>query len=132
MRTTGRYASFHVLVTRVEPDKTTLQAHDAAISKVSWAHPEFGTIIASASFDRTVKVWEQTSYVEIEQPQVNGASGGPSTSSRWTERAILPEAKGTVRSVEFAPQHFGLKLVSPNPIVFGPSVRYAHFRSVEK
>ncbi|KAJ3492262.1 hypothetical protein NLI96_g113 [Meripilus lineatus] len=88
------------------------KAHDAAISKVSWAHPEFGTIIASASFDRTVKVWEQTSYVEIEQPQVNGASGGPSTSSRWTERAILPEAKGTVRSVEFAPQHFGLKLAT--------------------
>lgn len=98
-----------------------LQAHDAAISKVSWAHPEFGTILASASFDRTVKVWEQTSYVEAEQPQVNGASGGPSSSSRWTERAVLPEAKGTVRSVEFAPQHFGLKLVSQNVAELRPA-----------
>lgn len=89
---------------------TFTQAHDAAVAKVSWAHPEFGTIIASSSFDRTVKIWEQTSYAEIEQPQVNGASSSAS-SSRWTERAVLVDAKFSVRAVEFAPQHFGLKLV---------------------
>lgn len=87
-----------------------LQAHDAAITKVSWAHPEFGTIIASASFDRTVKIWEQTSYSDSD-PQVNGASSS-SSGSRWVERASLSDAKGTVRGVEFSPQHFGLKLVS--------------------
>ncbi|KAF7348602.1 Purine-cytosine permease fcyB [Mycena venus] len=103
------------------------KAHDAAVSKISWAHPEFGTIIASASFDRTVKVWEQTSGVgqlpDSQQQQVavngNGNGGhasqsqtpGPST-SRWIERAVLPEARGTVRAVEFAPHHFGLKLAS--------------------
>ncbi|CAL1708976.1 unnamed protein product [Somion occarium] len=87
------------------------KAHDAAVSKVSWAHPEFGIILASSSFDRTVKVWEQTSYVESEQPQINGAASAPS-SSRWTERAVLVDAKGTVRAVEFAPQHFGLKLAT--------------------
>jgi nucleoporin SEH1 len=79
------------------------QAHDAAISKLSWAHPEFGSVIASASFDRTVKIWEQVSIPESEQ---QGAS-------RWVERAILSDAKGTVRSVEFCPHHFGLKLVRP-------------------
>ena len=82
------------------------QAHDAAITKVSWAHPEFGTILASSSFDRTVKVWEQTSYSDPDS-QTNGTSG-----SRWVERASLIDAKGTVRAVEFAPHHFGLKLVS--------------------
>ncbi|KAJ6572140.1 WD40 repeat-like protein [Mycena capillaripes] len=93
------------------------KAHDAAVSKISWAHPEFGTIIASASFDRTVKVWEQTSGVGLadsQQVAVNGngnASQGPST-SRWIERAVLLEARGTVRAVEFAPHHFGLKLAS--------------------
>ncbi|KAJ7222067.1 WD40-repeat-containing domain protein [Mycena haematopus] len=100
------------------------KAHDAAVSKISWAHPEFGTIIASASYDRTVKVWEQTSGVGLldsQQVAVNGNGNaghasqsqtpGPST-SRWIERAVLPEARGTVRSVEFAPHHFGLKLAS--------------------
>ncbi|KAG2059833.1 hypothetical protein BDR06DRAFT_1062601 [Suillus hirtellus] len=43
----------------VEDDR---KAHDATVSKLSWAHPEFGTMLASASFDHTVKIWEQTSF----------------------------------------------------------------------
>ena len=85
------------------------KAHDAAITKVSWAHPEFGTILVSASFDRTVKVWEQTSYT-YPDAQMNNASGS-SAASRWVERAVLVDAKGTVRAVEFAPHQFGLKMV---------------------
>lgn len=87
------------------------QAHDAAISKVSWAHPEFGTVLASSSFDRTVKVWEQIPLTESDATQVNG-SGSATSTSKWVERAMLVDAKGTVRAIEFAPQHFGLKLVS--------------------
>ncbi|CAK5272157.1 unnamed protein product [Mycena citricolor] len=102
------------------------KAHDAAVSKISWAHPEFGTIIASASFDRTVKVWEQASGFAAPEVAVNGSGGfgyasssssslaqtpGPST-SRWVERAVLSEARGTVRAVEFSPHHFGLKLAT--------------------
>ncbi|OCH93924.1 WD40 repeat-like protein [Obba rivulosa] len=87
------------------------KAHDAAISKVCWAHPEFGTILASSSFDRTVKVWEQIPATESDAPQVNG-SGGAVLTSKWVERAMLVDAKGTVRAIEFAPQHFGLKLAS--------------------
>jgi len=90
---------------------------------LSWAHPEFGSIIASASFDRTVKIWEQVSTPESEhQAVVNGPGHSYSSgSSRWVERAVLSDAKGTVRSVEFAPHHFGLKLVSflsDFPIIF--------------
>jgi nucleoporin SEH1 len=78
------------------------------VSKLSWAHPEFGSILASSSFDRTVKIWEQT-YSEAES-QANGAKS--QNVSRWIERAVLVDPKGTVRSVEFAPHHFGLKIVS--------------------
>lgn len=39
------------------------------------------------------------------------AHSGSSSSSRWVERAVLLDARGTVRAVEFAPHHFGLKLV---------------------
>ncbi|KIP09749.1 hypothetical protein PHLGIDRAFT_102282, partial [Phlebiopsis gigantea 11061_1 CR5-6] len=87
------------------------KAHDAAITKVSWAHPEFGTILASSSFDRTVKIWEQNSYSDPE-PQILAGASGSSTASRWVERAVLVDAKGTVRAVEFAPHQFGLKLAT--------------------
>ncbi|KAF9256157.1 WD40 repeat-like protein [Marasmius fiardii PR-910] len=82
------------------------KAHDAAVSKVSWAHPEFGPIIASSSFDRTVKIWEQT----IVNEEVNGTSSAQPAISRWVERAVLLDARGMVRAVEFALHHFGLKL----------------------
>lgn len=78
---------------------------------MSWAHPEFGTVLASGSFDRTVKIWEQAAPGDTDGPQLNGGGPGPSSASRWVERAMLVDAKGTVRGVEFAPHHFGLKLV---------------------
>jgi WD40 repeat protein len=93
-------------------DRVGGQAHDAALTKLSWAHPEFGSVLASSSFDRTVKVWEETPTDNTDQPQANGASAatsGPGT--RWVERAVLADAKGSVRAVEFAPHQFGLKLV---------------------
>ncbi|KAH9974748.1 WD40-repeat-containing domain protein [Lactifluus volemus] len=89
------------------------KAHDAAVTKLSWAHPEFGSVLASSSFDRTVKVWEETPADNTDQPQANGASAatsGPGT--RWVERAVLVDAKGSVRAVEFAPHQFGLKLAT--------------------
>lgn len=82
------------------------------MTKLSWAHPEFGSVLASSSFDRTVKIWEETPADNAEQPQTNGAStaaNGPGT--RWINRAVLADAKGSVRDVEFAPHQFGLKLV---------------------
>ena len=88
------------------------------MSKLSWAHPEFGSIIASSSFDRTVKIWEQAYPVRQAEAQplgVNGSSGSaqaPPSNSRWVERAVLTDSRGTIRSIEFAPHHFGLKLVS--------------------
>ncbi|PFH46735.1 hypothetical protein AMATHDRAFT_77541 [Amanita thiersii Skay4041] len=87
------------------------KAHDAPVSKLSWAHPEFGTILASSSFDRTVKIWEQTTPIISHQALVNGASPQQSI-SRWVERAMLPDAKAGVRAVEFAPHQLGLKLAT--------------------
>ncbi|KAF4563370.1 hypothetical protein EYR40_006909 [Pleurotus pulmonarius] len=90
------------------------KAHDAAVSKVSWAHPTFGSIIASSSFDRTVKIWEQVVDASNNEPKtsINGNGASPASPSRWIERAVLHEARGTVRAVEFAPHHFGLKLAT--------------------
>ncbi|KAF8875224.1 WD40-repeat-containing domain protein [Infundibulicybe gibba] len=68
------------------------KAHDAAVSKLSWAHPEFGSIIASSSFDRTVKVWEQV--LPGGQPISNGSN------SRWAERAATIASDNFLRIYE--------------------------------
>ena len=35
------------------------QAHDDIVNKVKWAHPDFGSIIATSSYDKTVIIWEE-------------------------------------------------------------------------
>ncbi|KAK6454486.1 WD40-repeat-containing domain protein [Scheffersomyces xylosifermentans] len=77
------------------------KAHDSSIVKVSWAHPEFSSskILASCSYDRTVKVWQ-------EQPDELHGSG-----RRWIKLATLAiESYGPIYDVVFAPNHLGLKL----------------------
>ncbi|XP_062933234.1 nucleoporin SEH1-like [Cynocephalus volans] len=33
--------------------------HSGSVWRVTWAHPEFGQVLASCSFDRTAAVWEE-------------------------------------------------------------------------
>lgn len=37
----------------------TWKAHSGSVWKVTWAHPEFGQVLATCSFDRTAAVWEE-------------------------------------------------------------------------
>lgn len=34
-------------------------AHDGPIWKVKWAHPDFGNILATCSYDKSVNIWEE-------------------------------------------------------------------------
>ncbi|KAJ3410845.1 epoxide hydrolase, soluble (sEH) [Chytridiales sp. JEL 0842] len=77
-----------------------LIAHDCSVIKVSWAHPEFGHVFASGSFDRTVKIWE-----EMEHESKGGGR-------RWKLVATLSDARGSIHDVEFAPNHLGLKIAT--------------------
>lgn len=102
-------------------------AHQASVWKVAWAHPEFGQIIASCSFDRTVSIWEdQTAFC---QPHNDGNSVLNHAASRslpassvatgslhnaregWRNQAQLVDSRESVHDVEFAPRHLGLRLV---------------------
>ncbi|KAJ3074600.1 epoxide hydrolase, soluble (sEH) [Podochytrium sp. JEL0797] len=76
------------------------KAHDCSITTVSWAHPEFGNVIATCSLDRTVKIWEEQEHEQF----VSGR--------RWKLKATLTESRGGVHGVEFAPSHLGLKLAT--------------------
>lgn len=37
----------------------SVQTHSGSVWRVTWAHPEFGQVLASCSFDRTAAVWEE-------------------------------------------------------------------------
>jgi len=74
--------------------------HDGSVLRVSWAHPEYGQVIASSSVDRTVRIWEELENEKKDQGK------------RWIERARLVDSRGTVQDFKFAPKHLGLKLAT--------------------
>lgn len=40
------------------------KAHSGSVWKVTWAHPEFGQVLATCSFDRTAVVWEEIGTIK--------------------------------------------------------------------
>lgn len=76
------------------------KAHDSTIVKVVWASPEFGQVIASCSYDASVRIWE-------EDPREPHQSG-----KRWKRKATISEFHGALYDIAFAPSHEGLKLAS--------------------
>nr|CCA17427.1 nucleoporinlike protein putative [Albugo laibachii Nc14] len=112
-------------------------AHQASVWKVTWAHPEFGQIIASCSFDRTVSIWEDQGVLHHRQADsqtsleaagnligssVEGTfpscvpSGGSYNASgireSWRNQAQLVDSRESVHDVKFAPRHLGLRLAT--------------------
>ena len=41
------------------------KTHAGSVWKVTWAHPEFGQILATCSFDRTAIVWEEMGIIKF-------------------------------------------------------------------
>lgn len=76
----------------------TWQAHTSAVTDVAWAHPEFGTLLATASADHSWKVWQD--------------EGSSIKSTSYTMKATLTEARRAATCVAFAPRHWGLKVAS--------------------
>ncbi len=69
-----------------------LLGHDGPVWEVSWAHPEYGNILASCSYDRSVFVWKEH------------APGS------WAVIHKFLDHEGSVNSVAFCPREFGLRL----------------------
>lgn len=67
-----------------------LKGHDGAVWGVAWAHPKFGTLLASCSYDRTVIVWSK---------DANG---------EWSKIFTHNEHTHSVNSVAWAPHELGL------------------------
>ncbi|KAN0029583.1 hypothetical protein ACTA71_007714 [Dictyostelium dimigraforme] len=69
-----------------------LRGHEGPVWQVAWAHPKFGKILASASYDRKVIVWKEVG------------------NNSWS---IIHQYTGhelSVNSISWAPHEFGLSL----------------------
>lgn len=76
------------------------KAHSGSIWKLDWGHPEYGQILASASFDRTASIWEET---VSEKPVATSSS-----TKRWIRRTNLVDSRTSVTDVKFGPKTLGL------------------------
>jgi len=104
------------------------QAHRGPVHAVSWAHPEFGQLLATAGADHAVIIWEEREggfkslatpersadgFLDTNAGTTNTANRGTGEgSSTWRNKATLSDARRAVTSVEFAPRHLGLRLAS--------------------
>ena len=74
------------------------QAHRGSVTEVSWAHPEFGQLLATAGSDHAATVWEErVGGLGLPGSQAGGIAdvpggaqqGGGGGGSRWISRAQL-------------------------------------------
>jgi len=73
----------------------TLQGHEGPVWQVSWAHPKFGVIVASCSFDGSVLIHRET------RPR------------DWTVlHAARHVHESSVNSVAFCPHEYGLRVAA--------------------
>jgi len=68
-------------------------SHAGACWAVSWAHPKFEGVLATAGFDRTVKIWREANY------------------NQW-KLVYLYENDTSVETLQFAPSEYGLTLAA--------------------
>jgi WD40 repeat protein len=71
--------------------------------KVTWAHPEFGQVLATCSFDRSVAIWEEL---------ISDGHSGERNQSHWLKKSNLVDSRQSVTDVKFAPKHLGLLLAT--------------------
>ncbi|KAF5175318.1 transport protein SEC13-like protein [Thalictrum thalictroides] len=70
-----------------------LTGHQGPVWQVTWAHPKFGTILASSSYDGKVILWKEGNQ-----------------QNQWNQVHVFNEHKSSVNSIAWAPHDLGLLL----------------------
>ncbi|CAL8116138.1 unnamed protein product [Orchesella dallaii] len=77
-----------------------LKGHEGPVWQVGWAHPRYGTMLASCSFDRKVIFWKQTEEVKSDGREI----------LKWNATFVYEGHDSSVNSVCWAPPEWGLML----------------------
>lgn len=70
----------------------TLSGHQGPVWKVDWAHPKYGAILASCSYDGKVIIWKEGNQNE------------------WSQAHVFDDHKASVNSIAWSPHELGLCL----------------------
>lgn len=79
------------------------KTHSGSVWRVTWAHPEFGQVLASCSYDRMAAIWEEIAGSTTPSQRRQG---------HWIKRATLVDSRTSVTDVKFSPRFLGLKLAT--------------------
>eukprot|EP00735_Rhodelphis_limneticus_P007494 TRINITY_DN2004_c0_g1::TRINITY_DN2004_c0_g1_i1::g.21929::m.21929 TRINITY_DN2004_c0_g1::TRINITY_DN2004_c0_g1_i1::g.21929 ORF type:complete len:326 (+),score=47.80,sp/P55735/SEC13_HUMAN/58.88/3e-119,WD40/PF00400.27/0.067,WD40/PF00400.27/1.5e-10,WD40/PF00400.27/2.7e-05,WD40/PF00400.27/2.4e-05,WD40/PF00400.27/1.9e-09,WD40/PF00400.27/9.5e-06,TFIIIC_delta/PF12657.2/10,TFIIIC_delta/PF12657.2/3.3,TFIIIC_delta/PF12657.2/24,TFIIIC_delta/PF12657.2/0.07,Apc4_WD40/PF12894.2/4.8e+02,Apc4_WD40/PF12894.2/0.26 T len=71
---------------------TELRGHEGPVWQVAWAHPKFGSLLASCSYDHKVIVWREA----------------PETPNVWSKVYEYDRHDSSVNAVAWAPHELGL------------------------
>jgi len=69
-----------------------LTGHQGPVWQVAWAHPKFGSLLASCSYDGRVIIWKEGNQND------------------WTQAHVFDDHKASVNSIAWAPHELGLSL----------------------
>ncbi|EGW15201.1 nucleoporin SEH1 isoform X1 [Cricetulus griseus] len=94
------------------------KTHSGSVWHVTWAHPEFGQLLASCSFDRTAVVWEEV------VGESNDKLGGQ---SHWVKRTTLLDSRTVMNLSQWSLQHEISSKLSCSCISWNPSISPAHY-----
>lgn len=91
----GDYTVYIWDITDGQQQKCTaqLKGHEGPVWKVAWAHPQFGSLLATCSYDMKIIIWKE----------VNG---------QWQKAYVDTSHTASVNDVEFCPWEHGLRLAS--------------------
>lgn len=90
----------------------TLRGHEGPVWQVAWAHPKFGPILASASYDGKVIIWKDNGGSAAAAPAQStyGSAYGqppPSSTGGWSKIKEHSMHSASVNSVAWAPHELG-------------------------
>ncbi|PWZ01634.1 protein transport protein SEC13 [Testicularia cyperi] len=91
----------------------TLQGHQGPVWQVAWAHPTFGDILASCSYDGKVIIWKDNGAASSSSSSgpygsTSGAYGAaPSTAGGWSTIKEHALHTASVNSIAWAPHELG-------------------------
>mmetsp|Transcript_40029 Transcript_40029/g.87404 ORF Transcript_40029/g.87404 Transcript_40029/m.87404 type:complete len:362 (-) Transcript_40029:98-1183(-) len=72
----------------------TLKGHEGPVWKVSWAHPKFGSVVATCGYDMKVIIWKES----------------PPHGGNWQIAYVDTSHGASVNDVQFCPWEHGLRL----------------------
>ena len=89
-----------------------IKAHSAAVSKLCWAHPEFGQILASGSADKKVIIWVENKSLLFMILYNIRCKIIIKNEGKWEKKIELTDFMDTVTDLKFAPRQHGLKIAA--------------------